>query len=242
MKFIITIAMALAFTGQAVAASVADDVARYVGIFSGDKSLHSDAADTFAWVGISDPAVFDIIEKRLLEEHEAATSDRGDKNRVARYIRSLGFSGQPKYATVIRQFATNRTYDRYAKAALEDLPQYQKWNPIISNRASFNPAYSDDVNRIMNMLRSDDMLLKEIAAKRIYYKNKEDVLLDMLAKEVRANYRSTDPRFSDSIAWMLKGLGNSKKPEYMPLLEEARDHAQDQKIRKYAQVALDYYK
>ena len=242
MKFIAAIVMALAFAGQAIASSVAEDVARYVQIFSGDTNFHSDAADTFPWMGLSDPALFDIIEKQLLAEYEAARNDRGEKNRVARYIRSLGFSAQPKYVPVISQFRQDKTYERYAKMALQDLPQYQKWNPIISNRASFDPKYSDDTNRIMNMLRSDDLLLKEIAAKRIYYKHQEDELLDMLAKEVRTNYTSTDRRFSDAIAWMLKGVGRSKNPKYIPLLEEVRANAQDQKIRKYAQVALDYYK
>jgi len=242
MKLIITILMGLMLAGHAVAKSAEEDVARYVQIFSGAANLHSDAADTFAWVGLSDTAVFDIIEKRLLEDHEAARSDRDEKNRVARYIRSLGFSGQPKYAPTIRKFEQDRVYERYAKAALEDLPHYQKWNPIISNRASFDPRYSDDVNRVMNMLRSDDLLLKQIGAKRIYFQHSEDELLELLAKEVRANYASTDPRFSDAIAWMLKGLGKSRKPKYIPLLEEARANARDSKIRKYAQVSLDYYK
>jgi hypothetical protein len=204
---------------------------------------HSDAADTFVWMGLSDIRVFDIIEKRLLEEHEAVRYDRDEKNRVARYIRrALGFSGQLKYAPVTRRFEQDNVYERYAKAALEDLPQYQKWNPIISNRAAFDSQYSDDANRVMNMLRSDDLLLKEIGAKRIYFQHPEDVLLEMLAKEVRANYMSTDRRFSDAIAWMLKGLGKSKNPKYIPLLEEVRAYARDRKIRKYAQVSLNYYK
>lgn len=241
MKLIAAAVMALAFAGVAFAATLEEDVARYVQIFSGDKSRHSDAADTFAWMGISDPALFDIIEKQLLDEHEAAQYDRGDKNRVARYIRSLGFSGQPKYASTIGRFTQSMTYERYAKAALADLPHYQKWNPVISNRASFDSRYSDDVNRIMNMLRSDDLLLKEIGAKRIFFQHKDEVLLEMLAEEVRANYRSTDRRYSDSIAWMFKGLGRSGDTKYIPLLQEALANAPDKKIRKYAEVALGYY-
>lgn len=242
MKIVVTVLMALMFAGHAVAASVEEDVARYVQIFSSDSNLHSDAADTFAWKGLSDIRVFDVIEKRLLEEHDAARHDRDEKNRVARYIRALGFSGQPKYEPVIRRFEQDKVYARYAKAALGDLQQYQKWNPVIANRAAFDPRYSDDANRVMNMLRSDDLLLKQIGAKRIYFQHPEDPLLEMLAKEVRAHYASTDPRFSDAIAWMLKGLGKSKKPQYIPLLEEVRANARDGKIRKYAQVSLDYYK
>jgi hypothetical protein len=145
-------------------------------------------------------------------------------------------------APVICRFEQDRVYERYAKAASGDLPRYQKWNPIIANRAAFDPQRGDDANRVMTMLRSDDLLLKQIGAKRIYFQHQEDALLEMLAKEVRANYTSTDPRFSDAIAWMLKGLGKSGKPQDIPLLEEVRANAQDPKIRKYAQISLDYYK
>jgi hypothetical protein len=100
MRFAAAILMPLLFHGISFAASPEEDVARYVQIFSGDKSLHSDAADAFAWIGLSDTRIFDIIERRLLEEHEAAQSDRDEKSRVARYIRAPGFSGQSKYAQV----------------------------------------------------------------------------------------------------------------------------------------------
>jgi hypothetical protein len=241
MRFAAAILMSLFFHGISFAASPEEDVARYVQIFSGDKSLHSDAADTFAWLGLSDTRIFDIIERRLLEEHESAKSDRDEKNRVARYIRALGFSGQSKYAPTITRFFGSKAYERYASAAMEDLPQYQKWNLVISNRAAFDPRLSDDANRVMNMLRSDDLLLQEVGAKRIYFRHQEDELLEMLAKDIRAHYSTVDPQYSDAVSWMLKALGNARKEKYRPLLEEALANARDRKVRKYAQLALDYY-
>lgn len=242
MRILVTALLALIVWSEASGRSLEEDVAEYVQIFSGDKSRHSDAADTFAWMGLSDPRIFDLIEKRILEEHDSVRYDRNEKNRVARYIRSLGFSGQTKYLPTIQRFKKDNVYERYAKAALEDLTRYQKWNLIISNRATFDSRLSDDDNRVMNMLRSNDILLKQVAAKRIYFGNQHATLLDMLAAEARIHYSSTDPRYSDAIAWMLKALGKSRKPEHIPLLEEARLNARDPKIQRYAQVALDYFK
>jgi hypothetical protein len=241
MKILIAVLAALTVSNYARGATLEEDLARYVQIFNGDKNLHSDAADTFGWMGLSDPRLFDIIERRLLEEYQAARNDRQDKNRVARYIRALGFSGQTKYRPTLTKLLPDTIYQRFAAAALEDQPLYEKWNPIISNRASFDPKYSDDVNRVMNMLRSDDLMLKRVAAKRVFFANQDDMLLEMLAKDVRANYAITDPKLSDAVAWMVKALGNARKEQYKPLLQEVLAKAKDRGVARHAKLALDGY-
>ena len=110
MKFVFAILTALAFSSTALAVTDEEE-ARYVKSFSGDQCLHSDAADTFAWMGISDTRVCDIVEKRLLEDHQVARNDRHEKNRVARYIRVLAFCGQPKYVPTLNNFVTDCIYD-----------------------------------------------------------------------------------------------------------------------------------
>src|SRR5207247_1034579 len=102
------------------------------------------------------------------------------------------FSGQPKYVPTIEKFLKDNTYERYAGEALKDLPRYQKWNPIIANRSTFDPTYSDDANRVMNMLRSDDILLQRVGAKRIFHGVREDYLLQYLAQLVEADQLKTN--------------------------------------------------
>src|SRR3989441_12898450 len=148
MRIVLALATSLIFSGFAAAASVEDDVQRYIQIFSGEKNLHNDAADRFSWMGLSDTRLFDIVERRLLEDADASRDNRNERNRVARYIRSLGFSGQTKYEPTIKKFLGDVGYNRFAQAALQDLPDYNKWNPIISNRSSFDPKFSDNVNRV----------------------------------------------------------------------------------------------
>lgn len=232
MKFVLTLLTSLLFSTCALANTLEADVSRYIQIFSGDKSLQSDAADTLSWMGLSDPRLFDVIEKDLQQ------ADLKDKNLVGRYIRALGFSGQPKYLLTLQPFLDNPTYRRFAKAAFDDQPHYQRWNPIISNRATFDARYSDDVNRIRNMLQSNDLALKEVGAKRVYFLNKDEVLLDLLAVNVKNNYTNTNSSESDSIAWMVKALGSAKNPKYRPLLEEVADKASSSQIRRHATSSL----
>ena len=122
-----------------------------------------------------------------------------------------------------------------------DIPQYRQWNPIISNRASFDPKLGDDANRIMNMLRANDFMLKRVGAKRVFYKHQEPEVLELLAKELRANYAKATSETADAVAWMVKALGQPRLEKYKPLIEEIAASAQDSKVAKYANATLENY-
>ena len=241
MKMLLAFLASLFFASSALSATVEEDVEHYVRLFKGDISQHAQAAESFVWKGISDTRVFDVVEQRLLADAAAARDDKQQKNRVAFYIRALGYSGQAKYLPTINQFVTDGEYERYAKTALVDIPQYRQWNPIISNRASFDPKLGDDANRIMNMLRANDFMLKRVGAKRVFYKHQEPEVLELLAKELRANYAKATSETADAVAWMVKALGQPRLEKYKPLIEEIAASAQDSKVAKYANATLENY-
>lgn len=241
MKKLLSLLAGLLLSSSVMSASVEEDVARYERIFSGEAILHSDAADTFSWMGLSDPRIFDIIEQRLLADANAARNDKNEKNRVARYIRSLGFSGQTKYVPTINRFVSDNVYERYAKAALEDLADYKVWNPIIANRAHFDPKLSDDANRVMNMLRADDLMLKRVGAKRVFFKHQEPEVLELLAKELKAHHAKAEYKTADAVAWMVKGLGQPLLEKYKPLIQEVAATARESKVQKHADLVLEHY-
>ena len=233
MKIALALVLSLCCSSVALADTVEPDVARYIQIFKGDRSLQASAADTFSWMGLSDTRLFDVIEKNLLQ------ADQSDKNLLGRYIRALGFSGQSKYLPTLQSYLGNPTYKRFAVAAIDDQPRYALWNPIISNRATFDPRYGDEVNRVRNMLMSNELALKEIGAKRVYFANKDDVLLDLLAANVKSSYTDGNSQDSDSIAWMVKALGSARQARYVPLLREVADHAASSQVRRHASKWLD---
>lgn len=238
MRMMIALLASILFTSAAMAASIDDDVAGYIKIFNGPVSDHRDAAERLRWIGLSDTRLFDVIEKRLLTESTQGGLDMHDNSRLERYIRALGFSGQEKYEPTLNSFASQPRFNKAATAALHDLSTYKVWDPIISNRNTFDPKYSDEVNRIMNMLRADDVFLNELGAKRIYFDAKDDYLLDFLAKQVKANYRRTERQFSDAFAWQIKALSSSQNQKYKDLIEEVAANASLPAVRRHAQIGL----
>jgi hypothetical protein len=241
MKIFATLLFAMFVAGAAHAATVDEDVNRYVQIFDGSASVPTEAVESLAWMGLSDPRLFDVIERRVLQDAEAARNDRRKKNEIGLFIRGLGFSGNPKYLPTIRAYLQDVGYARDAKKAMADMQDYEQWNPVISRRAGFDPQYSDEVNRILNMLRADDFMLKRIGAKRVYFRNKEDVLLNVLEQQVRSNYtrNDSDDEVIDVIAWQVKALGSAKQEKYRPLLQEVAAQAKNSKIAKYASKGLE---
>lgn len=233
-----------ALSSAALARSLEEDVQEYINVFKGAPTQqHSTYADTFAYMGLSDERLFDIIEKRLLADFAVAQDDRAEKNRVARYIRALGFSGQTKYIPTLHQMLGYKAYERFARAALDDLPLYEKWNPIISNRATFDPKYSDEANRVMNMLRVNDLNLNRLGAKRVFFATQDEPVVELLAKQLRANYTaSSTAENRESLAWMVKALGYTKNQKYRPLIEEVAIGATDTRVREHAVKALQYFK
>ena len=246
MRSIAVVVLAWVLPSVAGAVTLEDDVQSLVKVFSGDKSHHVAAVRTLAWMGVSDPRVYDVVEQHLKADAEAARGDGKEQDRVAHYLRALGFSGNDKYLPTLKGFQDDVVYGRSVRNALKEFPQYKKWNPFISNRATFFDAkYSDDVNRVMNMLAADDIQLKGLGARRIRHGPHHDQpLLDRLEKEARELYpkaKDFDAETQDAIGWMLIALGSSRDPKYLPLLEEALNGTKERKIRNGASSGLKFY-
>jgi hypothetical protein len=226
----------------AAAATIDEDVQRYIGIFRGEKALHPSMAETLGWMGLSDTRVYDVIEERLLADYPVPTDLKIERQRLAWYIRALGFSGQDKYLPTIAKFLGDRDYATYARHAMSDLPNYKRWNPIISDRKSFDAKLSDDANRAMNMIRSNDFQLKEVGAKRVYYgRLRDEPIFEALANEVHSSYPSATSSNNDEIAWMVKALASSGNEKYRPVVQEVADKTTDSKIARHARSSLDSF-
>ncbi len=248
MRFLFVLIASFLFFNLSVAATPEEDVEQYVKIFSSNSNpvFHSDAVDTLEWKGLSDTRLFDIIEQRLQTDFVVGNYDKMEKNRVARYMRALGYSGQQKYAATLQRYVRDPVYGRYAEGALKDLPIYQKWNPIISGRFSFDPKYSDDTNRILNMLRSDDIFLQRIGAKRVYFTTQDKDVFDVLASLVSGRLKQSnygDRESQDTFAWLVKALGSSKDPQYVALITEVANTTNSSAVSRHAKEALqkNYY-
>jgi len=236
MKKAAALCLSIFLSSFAAAATLDDDVAHYAQIAADTSASHAKELDALAWQGISDPKVFDVIEARLLASLVPGAA--GSNEETEARVRALGFSGQPKYVPTLNKFLDDRHFGRPAKMAIEDISSYQKWNPVISNRATFDAKYSDEVNRILNMLHADDFMLKRVGAKRVYFENKDQVLLDTLESQIRASYLTVDSKNDDAVAWMIKALGSTKLPKYQALYEEVLSKSNNRVVSAHSKKAL----
>lgn len=226
----------------ALAATVEEDVQRYLSVLQqSDPRFQANELENLSGAGLSDPRLFDAIEQRLIADVEAVRAVHLEKNRVAWYFRALGFSGQAKYQPTLSRYTEDRTYRNYAIAALRDLPLYEKWNPVISNRASFDPNRSDDANRIVNMLRSDDILLQRVGAKRAFLMHQNDpAVSELLVQRLRESYKiANDTEGVETTGWMLNAISRADMDRNVPLFREVSLGAQHHKVRERAKSLLD---
>jgi hypothetical protein len=194
-------------------------------------------------MGLSDPALFDLIEQKLEQDFKGSQEDRLTRNKVARYFRELGYSGQEKYLPTLQKYVDEPTYKKYVGEAIKNIPVYKKWNPIISNRATFDPTHSDVVNRVANMLRADDLELNALGAKRIYFDLFNNAYLaDLLAQKVKANYmveRGVPGDTAQAVAWMVKGLGATRDEKYHDLIRTIATSGTHPTVIRHARSALE---
>ena len=240
MKILVTALFACLACG-ASAATPEDDVQHYIAVFKDPYGAVEQAVDELAWKGISDERVYDLIEDRLLQDAaEGSRRSKMDRNRVNRSIKALGFSGQMQYEKTLHGFLYNRAYGGYAKRAIANLRQYAKWNPLIADRSTWQPQYSDDINRVRNMLNSKDVQLQGLGAKRVFHAHSQEaVLLDLVAERLRDCYKTvTDPEDVDAAGWMANALGKSSGQKYRDLLNEVEIGAADVKVRNRAGKAM----
>lgn len=198
------------------------------------------------WAGLSDPKIFDLLEKDVLDNYKTADSS-GLIKALNWEVRGLGFSGNEKYIPTLQAVAkdgVHRNLRKYAEQAIADIGNYKQWNPLINpNHNNTNVAYPSDKQRYVNMLNSGNYELMRIAAKRIHWEHLyEHDILDVTAKAVEAYYQQANDDLSiDSVAWMVRAVAGSKDPKYKPLVENVAANAENKKVKKYAKKYLSYY-
>ncbi len=249
MRKLLVLLTALFTLFAASGAALAKDysTSEYIKIFkSGSADEQSRAAKSLEWAGISDPRIFDLMEKNLLAGYKTADS-RSTVGHMSWLTKGLSFSGQEKYRATIEEVAANgghKKLRKYASTSLEMLPKYKRWNAILSGSKGNKKGKSKEINKLVRMLRSDEHELNYAAAHEIYEKGMNDAyLLDTLkqATERRIAEDASSREYVDAAAWMLRALGATRQEKHLAVLENAAENAKHKKVRKYAKKYLKQY-
>jgi hypothetical protein len=229
-------------TISAFAGSEQQEIDQYIKAFrNGTWAQQIDICEELQWSGISDTRLFDVIESNLLKLLPTATSDKKAIDIVAWYAKALGMSGNDKYLKTLQKVASaeHKKLKKHGNESIDLVPQYKKWNPIISNSKKFNPGKSLRVNRFSNMLKSDEWQLKLIAAKRMNNEKITDsYLLETLHGEIKKNYKSVSDANLDNLEWMIKILAGLGAPKYQDTLQDIAANAPNDHLRSYTSKIL----
>lgn len=217
------------------------EIKTYTAAFtSGSFAQMKDVLDELEWKGISDTRLYDAMLEQF--NKSKANTDKAGLDQTAYLARGLARSGNDKYKKVIEDELAKEPHKklvRHYTNALEEFAVYARQNAIIS--ANLENAKDIHVQRVRNMLGSDQPEIMVIGAKRVYYAHYTDKeLLDLTAKRLQDVYASADDNASiDAAAWLCKALAKSGMAGYKEVLTKVADTATNKKLKKYASQAAD---
>ncbi len=227
----------LALAGQS---DLDKETSRYVRVLSGDDFIaQKEFLKRLSWAGVSSPEVYDLIADKLVSLKNV--EDKAGKDQAAWFAKALGYSGNEKYRAVLQDMADNasaKKLRKYGAEGLANLDKYRSLNPIISANEKIAPEGRLMQHRITNMMNSNDYWLVKLGAKRAHKAFLGDKKLTAVAaKRLKAEYKNASKDNGeqiDSIAWMIKVVGDSGDTSYRPLLNAITSGASNKKVKKYA--------
>jgi hypothetical protein len=207
--------------------------------FAGNVVQVKSGIDKLEWTGISDVALFDKIAERIQTNYKDESELALELN--SWLVKALALSGQAKYQTLLNEILSGDAHQKLQKhtaTAAKRLPQFQRWNPIISAHTE-TASSLDELNRArtLNMLNSSDAELASAGTRKIYNKYTRDLAMVGKVNELLlANYKTPASEAQlDTLAWMCRTLGESGFKEFKSTLETiAQDSGAPKKLVKYA--------
>lgn len=219
--------------------SVDEQIDHYLEVLASDNhKAKIEMLKRLKWTAITDPRLYDEIEKAPSNQYLNKQLDKITMGDVAHKIRALGFSGNPKYhdtlATIMND-APNKKLRNHAKKALVDLDRFEGWNRQINEAEALVEGKSVEITTYSKMLNVENTLVQRFAAKAIVDASLHDSdLLDAVAEKLKPMYATPglDKRTLDTAAWFIKALGQSDR--YRDFLTEVNQNTPHKKLKKYS--------
>lgn len=190
------------------------------------------------WTAITDPRLYDEIEKSPLNHYLTKKLDKLTLSDAAHKLRALGFSGNPKYRatmSTIMNDSPNKKLRVHAQKALVDLDRFERWNNQINEAEAGVEGKSVEITTYSKMLNVEDTVVQRFAAKAIVDISLQDSdLLDLVAEKLKAMYANPnlDNREQDTAAWFVKALGQNGG--YTAFLTEVNQNTPHKKLKKHS--------
>ncbi|MBE9504603.1 MAG: hypothetical protein IME96_10550 [Proteobacteria bacterium] len=217
--------------------------------------------------GLSDKALFDYINKDLLNRYQQNVPDKpvkydmdeddewmvsgqsdADKlhiDEMAWLCKALASSGLSEYKGTLEEVAyttASPKLKQYAKQSIRLVDEYAERNAIMAKGNNSIQGLSPAKTRLINMLKSDNYSLKRDAAKMLIRSGESDeVLYEVVNEELLKSHslKTGSNLHIDAMAWMCKALGSSGISKYRKTLQEIIETTKNTKLKTYAKQNLN---
>ncbi|MGB0495923.1 MAG: hypothetical protein ACPGJI_06175, partial [Kangiellaceae bacterium] len=128
-----------------------------------------------------------------------------------------------------------------AKHLLRKVSFYNKKNNLMNNFDDHPEGQSLQSTRLLNLLKSNDLIMSRFAAEEIVRaRSADDVVQEWIANRLKEQVRNDGSDLQiDTLAWYCKVLGTVNRDKYLDFLTEiAKDRSIDSKIRRHTKKIL----
>ncbi len=221
------------------------DIAELVaGIESSSRVQRVNAAKKITRSGITDQQLYEKVAE-IIQAGYQLPYEKDHADELAWMCKALAASGDEKYRSLLNEVATNASsvkVKRYAEQSSELIEQYAQRSLILNETDSWDEELTAEENRLLNMLKSDDVGLRRDAAKTVVRRVQVNpkVMAEVAATLERMSAEiQEDNLYIDTMAWLCKALAASGESSYLPQLETLKATSSNSKLRKYAGRAID---
>lgn len=195
--------------------------------------------------GITDVRLFDEIESEILKSYKKEKPSRDELEELGWALKALAASGNSKYRNSLRKVAADapkRRTKKHAREALESLPDYARWNPVIASEKFEQAGRKPSVALWMRFIDSDhnDLALTGVN-KASEFKVYEPALTELVEAELRDRLlvKTNDKLELELQGRMIRYL--AEHPEfgkYTSLFSLIAEDSPNKKVRKWALKSL----
>jgi len=212
---------------------------------SSDMKTRTDAAKLISRSGLTDPLLFDTIEKKLLQGYTQKQGNQKYMDEMAWYCKALASSGNPVYEETLRKVAqttTNKNLKRHSTNSIDQIQVSAKRNQIMRQPVAKGNNLTSRENEIISMFMSDDPEMMRNAAKMTYrHPFSGNAVYDVIGERLLnlSSQSAGNRNLTDSLSWMCKALGASGMAKYRETLTRVIETSSNPKLEKYARQSLN---
>jgi len=213
------------------------------GLESPSQAQRINAAKLITNSGLQDRGLYqlvaELIKASYLQEHEKYQTDE-----ISWLCKALAASGDTQYAALLKTVSIDAPSSKlrhYAEQSLQMIEEYAKRSQIINQTGDWDDELNAEENRLINMLRSDNLTLRRDSAKiltREFGIDRKVYAVAADALQAMATRTSSSILYTDTVAWLCKALAASGDKSYIGMLQQIHDDTQNVKLRIYTDNAL----